>query len=636
MKYFNLGPYSNINDFVNFKLTSLKNLEVTFKNLFDLMFQEENNIIYEYTYGYDIKKVTYLESKNNVISLSNKINSLGLKPQSIIAIYLDNDLTWIEIFWAILRSGHNPLLLNTRLDDDSLYEAMKETSCSLVISSRKKFDIPYILYKDLLTQEEKEFDGEFGEEILFMSSGTSENVKICAYGASEIKGVLIQSASIIKESKNMKRHYNGELKLLTFLPFYHIFGFIAVYTWFSFYSRTFVGLNDLSPQTIKETINKHHVTHIFAVPLFWQKTYEAAKKEIKKRGDKTYHKFLKGMDIATKLNGSFIGKAFSKLAFKEVREGLFGESISILITGGSNISKEVLSFFNNVGYELTSGYGMTEIGITSVELSGKYTFLVNGSIGKPLDNLEYKLNDKKELLVKGKTLAKYIISNHEKTYRNDNDYFNTHDLMEYKNGRYYFLGRKDDLIVASNGENLNPNIIEERIRINETPNLALVSSSTNDEPVLLVEVNKYISKDKLEAIDQKLKESITKNNYASLITKVVYIKEPFIQGEEFKINRKRLAREYFSNHLSIYDLKTNKENEEKDELLERVISLIKEILMKEEVDANSNIMLDLGASSLDYYALAGAIYDEFEVSIISEDKKYITPKEIADLIKEEL
>ena len=634
MKYRNLGGYKSINKFVDYKLKRLHESEDSFKALFELIFSEESNIIYEYSYGYDIKRITYGEVKNHIIDLSKKIASLNLPKHSIIGIYLDNDITWVDTFWAIIRNGHNPLLLNMRLDDSSLIEAIKETNCQLVVSNGKKFATPYIFYKDLLEKEDKEPEGEWGEEILFMSSGTSENVKICAYSAVEIKNVLAQSAYVIKANKNIKRHYKGELKLLTILPLYHIFGFIAVYTWFSFYSRTFVGLNDLSPRTIKNTINKFKITHIFSVPLFWHKTYETAIKEIKKRGDATFKKFIKGMHIAQKLSKSPLRKLFSKIAFRKVREGMFGDSISIMITGGSPISKEVLTFFNSIGYELTSGYGMTEIGITSVDLSSEYEYLTNASIGNPLPGVEYKINENGELLVKGNTLSKYIISNGKRYDREE--YFNTHDLMKYENGRYYFLGRKDDLIVTSNGENLNPLIIEERIKSHDIGNVALVSNSSK-EAVLLVEVNKYITDDKLSILDKNLKARMSSLNYGSLISKIVYIKEPLIKGEEFKINRKRLARDYFSNKLAVVDRINNTNNLEKDDVLEKVIAIVKDILVVDEVDISKDLMLDLGASSLDYFAIASSIYDEFDIVIIRDDGvKYRTIEEISNFIKEQL
>ncbi|MCR4879395.1 MAG: AMP-binding protein [Bacilli bacterium] len=635
MKYQNLGPYKTINQFVNYKLASLQKSDASFNSLYELMFSEGKNIFFEYSLDFDVKKVTYQESKDHIAILSRKIASLSLKANDVIAIYLDNDLSWLETFWAILKSGARPLLLNMRLDDTSLEEAIKEVDAKLVISKGKKFKIKTITYEELLNLDEKDTPKQFGEEILFMSSGTTNNVKICAYSAKEIKNILAQSASIIKSSRLIKRHYQGELKLLTFLPFYHIFGFVAVYVWFSFFARTFVSLKDLSPLTIRNTINKHKVTHIFAVPLFWQMSYEAALKEIKKKGEKTYLKFLKGMKISSKLGNSIFGKLFSHFAYKEIREGMFGNSISYLISGGSNISKDVLSFFNNIGYHLTSGYGMTEIGITSVELDNKYKYLVNASIGKPLDGVTYKINENNELLVKGKTLAKYIISNHQKVILED-EFFNTHDLMEYKNGRYYFLARSDDLIVGINGENLNPNIIEERIRLIDTPNLALVANKDNSEIVLLVEFNKYLSKDKLLDLDNRLKENIKKNKYASLISKIVYIKDKFINGDEFKINRKKLADDYFASHLSSIDLDNNEEVIIKDEIIDKLISLLKEETDIKEIDPAKNLFLDYGLSSLDYYALANKIYDEFEVDIVKVEYLYSSINEIANFIKEKL
>jgi long-subunit acyl-CoA synthetase (AMP-forming) len=138
---------------------------------------------------------------------------------------------------------------------------------------------------------------EFGKEILILSSGTSGRVKICAYTALEFYFQISDSCRMVEQCALLKKHYECRLKLLALLPFYHIFGLTAVYLWFSFFSRTFVHLSDLSPETVVNTIKRHKVTHIFAVPLFWEKVYKAAIKTIKKRGEKTYAKFCKAIKI---------------------------------------------------------------------------------------------------------------------------------------------------------------------------------------------------------------------------------------------------------------------------------------------------------------------------------------------------
>ena len=153
----------------------------------------------------------------------------------------------------------------------------------------------------------------------------------------------------------------------------------------------------------------------------------------------------------------------------------------------------------------------------------------------------------------------------------------------------------------------------------------------------MVEVNKYIKEDKLSKLDKNLKAKISSLNYGSLITKIVYIKEPFIQGDEFKINRKRLTRDYFSNKLAVVDRINNTNNLEKDDVLEKIISIVKDILVVDEVDISKDLMLDLGASSLDYFAIASSIYDEFDIVIIDDDGvKYRTIEEISNFIKEQL
>ncbi|MBR6469918.1 MAG: AMP-binding protein, partial [Lachnospiraceae bacterium] len=104
-----------------------------------------------------------------------------------------------------------------------------------------------------------------------------------------------------------------------------------------------------------------------------------------------------------------LSRAFSRIAFRELRENIFGDSIRFLITGGSFIDPKVLAFFNGIGYRLANGYGMTEIGITSVELSPKRRWLCGGYVGAPMTHAEYRVDENGELLVRGKVLARYIL-----------------------------------------------------------------------------------------------------------------------------------------------------------------------------------------------------------------------------------
>ena len=411
MENLGLGQYRDIDSFVEAKLKSLDDSPVGFESLFELMFREKENLMYEKSEGYRIKKTTYGEAYDEILRLAASLKAdLNLPYGSVVGLSMDNSLLWIELFWAIIISGCRPLLMNLRLSDEALEQAISDCDVKAVISDGRKYSVRTVMSSSIKAADSPITPGKFGTELMVMSSGTSEHVKICAYSADEFRCQIHDSYHIIKECALVKRHYDGYIKQLCFLPFYHVFGLIAMYIWFGFFSRAFVQLNDLMPQTIVNTIKRHKVTHIFAVPLFWETVYDTAIKTIKSRGEKTYKKFLKGMKLSRRL-----GKAFPRAAFKEVRENLFGESIQFMITGGSAIRPEVIEFFNAIGYHLADGYGMTEIGITSVELSDNRKILNACSVGKPMTYAEYKINEKNELLVRGKVIAKYIIEDGKKT-----------------------------------------------------------------------------------------------------------------------------------------------------------------------------------------------------------------------------
>lgn len=635
-----LGGYNSIDAFVEAKLNRYNNSERDFAALFEIMFSESDNVMFEESRGYRIAKTTYGEAKRDVLRRAKTLKDMlgGLEHNAVIGIYMENSLDWIEIFWTVLRCGFRPLLLNMRLDDETLEYALKACGAAAVISDEKTFSVNTLIQSDII-EAGKEISGEkFGTEIFVMSSGTSQNVKICAYSAEEFYYQIQGSYSIIKKCGQIKKHYQGELKLLTFLPFYHIFGLVAVYIWFAFFSRTFVKLNDMQPSTITNTIKRHKVTHVFAVPLFWEKVYEQAVRTIKERGEDTYKKFEKGMKISRKIGGvPVLGNIFSKLAFKEVRENMFGESIMFMITGGSHISGDILEFFNAIGYRLADGYGMTEIGITSVELSSSKKLLNSCSVGLPMAGVEYKVENG-ELLVRGKAMAKYIIEEGEK--KPNDGWFNTRDLAEYDGKCYRILGRRDDLIIAPNGENLNPNLIESRLLCAGVRGVCLIGADESGKtvPVLLVSVNKYISAIRLEEIKSELRQKLSQLRLAGQVQRLVFIEDSLLKGDEFKLNRIRLAREYKSGALTEVTPEREREQREDDEISRNITRMFSVALRKpeSEIGYTADFFLDEGGTSLDYFAVISQLRDEYKIPFPTGEGSLNSVKGLHTYIKDKL
>lgn len=628
MKLNNVAGLKNIDAFVDYKIKLLEQSDKSMEALFNLMFSERENVFFEQSEGIKTTKITYGQACDKILSLASDLQrKVCAEPQSVVGLYMQNSADWIVAFWTIVRAGFKPLLLNTRFADSAVEQVLRQAKAVSVVSDGKLFSVPTIAFDTVLSGEPLS-GGEFGEEFFVLSSGTSA-VIICAYSANELVQTIYNSRAVLKQNKQIKSHYNGQLKLLTFLPFYHIFGFVALYVWFAFFSRTFVLLKDFDGQTILNTIKRHRVTHIFAVPLFWNTVYKQAIASVKARGEKTWKKFNKGMAIADNLGNSALGRAFSKKAFAEVRKNLFGDSVRFMISGGSCIDGKVLRFFNNVGYTLANGYGMSEIGITSVELSSKRKNLIDCSVGKPFPSVSYKIEGGK-LLVKGSSCCKYILQNGQTTVLGG-DWYDTQDLAQSCGGRYYIGGRSDDLIVSVTGENINPIDEENRLAIDGVE-LCLVSGGSK-LPVLVAGIDEFADDDRIENVKTQLKLKIEQNNLSAQVGKIVVVKGSLIAENEFKLNRKRIARQYADMSEENARLQTVAST---DALTSFVRQSFANVLNKpvQSVGLDSDFFSDEGGTSLDYFALVSELQKKFPLPFVSaEGQSLKTVKEFVDYIR---
>ncbi len=635
MRLTNIGNFQKIEDFVSWKLQEFEKEEKSFRTLFQYMFSEEENVMAELSDGYRIKKIKYGEFKKQIEEKAVALQTTLDAPKgSIIGMYMDNSLDWIRIFWAILMCGYRPLLLNMRLLDSVLEKVLQDFSVQAVVSDEKTFSVKTIIASDIPSKGvEASFD-VWGEEVIFMSSGTTENIKLCAYTAENFYYQVGNSVDIVKNCPQISRHYNGELKILTLLPFYHVFGFIAVYLWFGFFSRTFVFLKDLNPKTIQNTVKKHQVTHIFAVPLVWKLVYKAATRSIRARGEKTYQKFKKGVKLA---NACTLLQKLTNKAMAEVRDGLFGESVQFLISGGGEIPTKVLEFFNGIGYHLANGYGMTEVGITSVDTSKKPKHRNLASIGAPFAHTQYAVSEKKTLLIKGKNMASRICCLGEEKKTNFDEWFDSKDLVETREGRYFLCGRKDDLIVSISGENLNPQLIEKNLNIPLADELCLINA--NGKPTLLIKSTSCYSQAKICEIISQAREELVRLNLDREIRKIAVTPDNFVLSGEFKLNRKKIATRLLAGEILTIDDASAEETVATlvDELEKQIQAIFADALRTEadKIGSHSNFFADLGGSSLDYFVVADTVLGKYGVDIKNVNGRSLhTIAEICSHIKE--
>ena len=629
----NYGGYPTINAYVRAKIKRLRASEKTFASLYEMMFSERENILAEKLEGHRIRRKTYGESRDDCDRFAKKLRAASKKVErgAMVGLYMQNSVEWIESLWAILHCGYVPLLLNTRMEKERIEGVLEEYRVPLVLSDGETFPCETLLYADVAASEEEDADMVWADELIVMSSGTSENVKLCVYSGESFAAQIEDSARIISRCKQIKKGYRGEHRLLAFLPLYHIFGLSAMYMWFGFFSRTFVFLNDYSPETIQSTIRRHKVTHIFAVPLFWDKTYNTFRRKLAERGEQTVKKFERGLSLSTKLGS----RLFAKLALREVRDNLFGESIRFMITGGGPVSPEVLAFFNGIGYPLANGYGMSEVGITSVEISPRPKDRNLGAIGSPFAHVEYKIGEGDELLVRGSSVAHKILCAGE-TYSPFGTWFHTKDLAKLENGRYFLLGRKDDMLVGANGENINPDRVEGSMSVEGALGLCLVGVKKGAEtvPTLVVQVDPFSSAEKLAAVREGAQAELTRLALAGSV-QIVLTGVPPIGENDFKVNRRRLAERLLRGELETFGGRGG--SRAGDELSRKIRAMFADALGKKEEDIGDDMhfFFDLGGSSLDYFAMVSDIHDVYPVDFPTAPEDCpCTVRQFCDYIKE--
>ena len=639
MKLDNIRGFKSIDEYVKHKLSKYEKEEKSFDVLFRYMFDEKDNIMAEISDGYRIKKITYGSFKERIISIAPGLAGAlcDIPEGSLIGIYMNNSVEWIELFWATLMCGYDVLVMNTRLSDEPLEKSISDYGVRAVISDKKTFSVKTLIASEVaVPSDEPPLERRFGKEVIFMSSGTTENVKLCAYTGENFYYQICDSVSIIKNCPDIKRHYGGELKQLVLLPFCHVFGFIAVYLWFAFFARTFVFPKDLTPDTIRNTVKKHKVTHIFAVPMVWESVCKAATGKVKARSKRTFRKFTFMSSLINKTGR--LGDFLARRTMRELREGLFGDSIQFLISGGSYIKPEALRFFNGIGYHLANGYGMTEIGITSVEKAKSKKILNSGSIGAPFGHTAYEVAEDGELLVKGRTRAARIMQGGAST---DTDYslpFKTGDIVRCVKGRYYIDGRKDDLIISESGENLNPVLAERSVSAVGIDG-ACVFKSQDGAPTLLASIPGCFSEEKISALYGEIRLALERAGLDGEIKKIYFTNEEILKNGEIKPNRRRIARELAAGRIRTIDPGNIREN--LDSLLSELESEVREAFAEalgrensEEVGINDGFFTDLNGTSIDYFSLRSIIKARFGVEIISEEShKLVTVKEICEYIK---
>lgn len=198
---------------------------------------------------------------------------------------------------------------------------------------------------------------------------------------------------------------------------------------------------------------------------------------------------IAGQPIPPELQAAY--DQFDEKLFKNVRAA-FGGRLREAVTGAAPIAPEILEFFWASGVPVMEGYGMTETSTaatTSRPDAHKF-----GTVGKALPNVEIKIADDGEVLLKGPNIFTGYYKNADASFGAVVDgWLHTGDLGSLDEDGYLSItGRKKDIIITAGGKNLTPANFENDLRQSPLVSQCVMHGDRRPFPVALITLDEEV------------------------------------------------------------------------------------------------------------------------------------------------
>ncbi|EHO79390.1 1-acylglycerol-3-phosphate O-acyltransferase [Fusobacterium animalis F0419] len=472
-----------------------------------------------------------------------------------------------------------------------------------------------------IKKEEFENDSNDDVAVIVYTSGTTGNPK----------GVMITYENIKTNMEGVRAVdlVNETDVILAMLPYHHIMPLCFTLILPMYMGVPIVLLTEISSSSLLKTLQENRVTVILGVPRVWEMLDKAIMIKI---NESSLAKFM--FKMAEKINSM----AIRKILFSKVHKQ-FGGHIRLMVSGGAKIDKNILEDFRTMGFCAIQGYGMTETApIIAFNVPGRER---SDSAGEVIPNVEVKIADDGEILVKGKNVMKGYYNNEKATEEafDKDGWFHTGDLGRMDGKYLIIIGRKKEMIVLPNGKNIDPNDIENEI-IKNTDLIKEIAVTEYKEQLLAIiypdfqqiEAKKIVNiKDaiKWEVID---KYNVTAPNYKK-IHDIKIVKKELPKTRIGKI-RRFMLKDLIEDKDDVIEQKEEKkaivvppEMKEKFDIINKYI----DERYHKAIDLDSHIELDLGFDSLDIVEFMNFLNETFGINLVEQD--FVENKTISAIIK---
>nr|WP_314288737.1 AMP-dependent synthetase/ligase [uncultured Capnocytophaga sp.] len=311
------------------------------------------------------------------------------------------------------------------------------------------------------------------------------------------KGVMLSHWNIISNILNCQDRLpiaKGSTAL-SFLPVCHVFERMLTYLYqYDCLNIYFAESIDKISENLRE-VQPHILT---VVPRLIEKIYDkiyakgADLKGIKRK------LFFWALDLGFgykpyKANGSWYEwrlKIASKLIFSKWREALGGR-VQMIVSGSAALSPRLARVFSAAGLKIMEGYGLTETAPVIAVNRESGGFWKIGTVGKPINNVEVKIAEDGEILVKGENVMLGYYKDPEQTAENITDgFFHTGDIGELDaDGFLKITDRKKEIFKTSGGKYVSPQLIENQLKLSRFIENVMVVGEGEKMPAAIIQLS---------------------------------------------------------------------------------------------------------------------------------------------------
>lgn len=455
-----------------------------------------------YRRGHCFEFVPYKRLLNLVQNFTLSLEKAGVKKKDRVVLVSENRPEWPVTDLAVQSLGAVLVPIHKVLSAEQMGAIVSETEPTLfIVSDSESFikisetknsfkrNIPIIclnydvkeeknLSKDIdaytfietlqfVPHHESDIDVPYKDRIKGLDPEDPVTIIYTAGTTGRFRGVELNHTNLIsnvEDTRNIVK-VHPEDKFLSILPLSHVFERAVGYYVPLFSGSAISYAEDVSK--VAYIVKQEKPTIIVGVPRLYEKVYEkvqeaANKSLLRKKIFNLALSYGKNNKNRTKL----LHKIFDHLVYKKVRDSL-GGNIRFLVSGAAALNPKIGEFFDAAGLPVLEGYGLTETSpILTCNRLENYRY---GTVGLPLPRTEIKIADDGEILARGPGVMQRYYKNGEANREAFvNGWFKTGDLGEMDaNGFLKIKGRKKEIIVLSTGENVSPELVEERLEANE-------------------------------------------------------------------------------------------------------------------------------------------------------------------------